>query len=51
MGVDGSGGGVGEAESSKGGMVLHLLALGGGIGRGTVNEPMEESAGEGKGGD
>ncbi len=43
--------GVGEGESSKGGTVLHLQALGCGVGRGAVDKPMEEGAGEGKGGD
>jgi hypothetical protein len=35
-------------ETSGGGSVLHLQALGGGIGRGAVNAPMEEGTGEGK---
>ncbi len=48
---DCSGRGIGEAESSKGGMVLHLQALGSGVGHDTVAEPTEESAGEGEGGD
>ncbi len=43
--------GVGEAESSKGGTVLYLQALGGGVGHGAVDEPTEECAGEGEGGD
>ncbi len=42
--------GVREAESSKGGMVLHLQASGGGVGRGAVDKPTEEGAGEGEGG-
>jgi hypothetical protein len=41
---------VGEAESSKGGTVLHLQALGSGGGHGLVKEPMEEGAGLGEGG-
>jgi hypothetical protein len=48
---DCGGRGVGEAESSKGGTVLHLQASGGGVGRGAVNEPTDEGAGEGEGGD
>ncbi len=51
LGDNCSGRGIGEAESSKGGMVLHLQASGGGIGRGAVNKPTEEGAGEGEGGD
>jgi hypothetical protein len=39
--------GVGEAESSKGGMVLHLQALGSGVGCGTANKPTKEGAGGG----
>jgi hypothetical protein len=43
-GGDCGGCGIGEAESLEGGMVL-----GGGIGRGAVDKPMEEGAGEGGG--
>jgi hypothetical protein len=50
-GGDYGGHGIGEAESSKGGTVLHLQALGGSVGRGVVDELMEEGAGEGEGGD
>jgi hypothetical protein len=50
MGGNCSSRGIGEAESSKGGMVLHLQALGSGIGHGAVDEPMEEGEGEGEGG-
>ncbi len=42
---------VREAESSKGGMVLHLQASGDGVERGAVDEPTEEGAGEGERGD
>jgi hypothetical protein len=42
---------VGEAESYKGGMVLHLQASGVGVGRGAVNKPTEDGAGEWEGGD
>jgi hypothetical protein len=42
---------VGEAESSKGGTVLHLQASGCGVGHGVVNEPTDEGTGEGEGGD
>ncbi len=41
--------GVEEAESSEGGTVLHLQALGG-VGHGAVDKPTEEGAGEGEGG-
>ncbi len=37
--------GIREAESSKGGMVLHLQASGGGIERGVIDEPTEEGKG------
>ncbi len=50
LGGNCSGRGIGEAESSKGGTVLHLQALGGGVGRGAVDKLMEEGAGEGGGG-
>ncbi len=50
-GGNGGGRGVGEVESSEGGKVLNLQALGVGVGCGTVDEPTEESAGEGEGGD
>jgi hypothetical protein len=43
--------GIGEAKSSKGGMVLHLQASGGGVGRGAVDEPTEEGAEDGGKGD
>ncbi len=49
-GGDCGGRGVREAESSEGGTVLHLQALGGWVGRGAVDEPTEEGAGEGEGG-
>ncbi len=42
--------GVKEAESSKGGKVLHLQSLGGGIECGAIDEPTEDGAGEGEGG-
>jgi hypothetical protein len=42
--------GVGEAESSKGGTVLHLQASDRGVGRGAVDELMEEDTREGEGG-
>jgi hypothetical protein len=51
LGDDCSGCSVGEAESSKGGTVLHLQALSGGVGRGAVDEPTEEGTGEGGGWD
>jgi hypothetical protein len=43
--------GIGEAESSKGWRVLHLQTLGGSVGCGLVDKPMEEGAGEGEGAD
>jgi hypothetical protein len=49
-GGDGSGRSIGEVESSKGGLVLHLQALGGGVGCGAIEELMEEGAAEGEGG-
>jgi hypothetical protein len=42
---------LGKVASSEGGMVLHLQALGGGVGCGLVNKPMEEGAGDREGGD
>ncbi len=51
LGGDCGGPGIGEAESSKGGTVLHLQALGGSVGRGAINKLTEEGAGEGEGGD
>ncbi len=50
LGGNCSGRGIGEEESSKGGTVLYLQALGGGVGRGMFDEPTEEGAGEGEGG-
>ncbi len=50
-GGDCGGRGIREVESSKGGMVLHLQASDVSIGRGTVDEPTEEGAGEGERGD
>jgi hypothetical protein len=40
--------GIGVAESSKGGTVLHLQALGCGVGHGTVDKPTEEGAKRGR---
>jgi hypothetical protein len=50
-GGDCGGRGVEEAESSKGGMVLNLQALGGSVGCGAVNKLTEEGTREGGGGD
>jgi hypothetical protein len=51
LGGDSGSRNIGEVESSKGEMVLHLQTLGGGVGCGAVNEPTIEGAGEGEGGD
>jgi hypothetical protein len=51
--LGGNGGGriIREAETSEGGMVFYLQASGGSIRHGAIDEPMEEGAGEGEGGD
>ncbi len=49
LGGNGSSHGIGEAESSKGGMVLHLQALGSSVGRGAVNKPTERVQERGRG--